>query len=45
LPKLFILLSVLFACAACADLLHGDIEFGSQKIRDCVPGSVSRPCN
>jgi hypothetical protein len=39
------LLTLLLASAACADLPHADIEFGSQRIRDCVPGSVSRPCN
>jgi hypothetical protein len=45
LPKLFSLLTLLFACAACADFPHGMIEFGSQRIQDCVPGSVSRPCS
>jgi hypothetical protein len=52
LPKLFprlslrlTLLLLLLACTACADLLHGGIEFGSQRTQDCVPGSVSRPCN
>jgi hypothetical protein len=47
LPKIFSRLSLLLllACTACADLLHGGVEFGSQRIQDCVPGSVSRPCN
>jgi hypothetical protein len=33
------------ACAACAEFPVFGIELGSQKIQDCVPGSVSRPCN
>jgi hypothetical protein len=33
------------ACAACADRPVIGIEVGSQRIQDCVPGSVSRPCN
>jgi hypothetical protein len=48
LPKFFprlSLLLLLLACTACADLLHGGVEFGSQRIQDCIPGSVSRPCN
>jgi hypothetical protein len=33
------------ACAGCADRPLIGIELGSQRIQDCVPGSVSRPCN
>ncbi len=30
--------------AGCADRPVFGIELGSQRVQDCVPGSVSRPC-
>lgn len=32
------------ALGGCADRPVFGIELGSQRIQDCVPGSVSRPC-
>jgi len=40
----FVLLLCL-ACTACAEQPVIGVELGTQKIQDCVPGSVSRPCN
>jgi hypothetical protein len=40
-----ILLVLVLACAACAQRPVIGIEIGSQRIQDCVPGSVSRPCD
>jgi len=39
------LLALCLCCAACAERPLIGVEVGSQKIQDCVPGSVSRPCN
>ena len=35
---------LLCTVAACADRPVFGIELGSQRVQDCVPGSVSRPC-
>jgi hypothetical protein len=40
-----VLLLLCLTCAACAERPVFGVELGSQKIQDCVPGSVSRPCN
>jgi len=40
-----LLLAFSLAAAACAERPVIGIELGSQKIQDCVPGSVSKPCN
>jgi hypothetical protein len=31
--------------SACADRPIFGIELGTQMVKDCVPGSVSKPCN
>ena len=42
-----VLLAVLLilACAGCAERPVIGIELGSQKIQDCMRGSVTQPCN
>jgi hypothetical protein len=40
-----VLLLLCLTCAACAERPVLGIELGTQKIQDCVPGSVSKPCN
>ena len=39
-----LLLAFSLAIAACAERPLIGIEIGTQKIQDCIPGSVSRPC-
>jgi hypothetical protein len=39
-----VLLLLYLTCAACAERPVLGIEVGSQKIQDCIPGSVSKPC-
>jgi hypothetical protein len=39
------MLFLYLTCSACAERPRIGIELGTQKIQDCVPGSVSRPCN
>jgi hypothetical protein len=43
-PRL-LLLALVLAAAACAERPVIGIELGTQRIQDCIPGSVSRPCN
>jgi hypothetical protein len=43
LPTPFLLVALIVFCAGCTAQLG--VEFSSPKIQDCVPGSVSRPCN
>jgi len=40
-----ILIVLCLGVSACAEGPRIGIEVGSQRIQDCVPGSVSRPCN
>ena len=40
-----ILLLLCLCCTACAERPMFGIELGSQRVQDCVPGSVSKPCN
>jgi hypothetical protein len=43
MPRILLLAAVL-AIAACAERPRVDLELGSQRVQDCVPGSLSRPC-
>lgn len=42
--RMFLLLLCLIG-AACAERPIFGIEFGTQTVKDCIPGSVSKPCN
>jgi hypothetical protein len=44
-PVRLLLLMLLLACAACAERPLFGIEIGTQTVKDCIPGSVSKPCN
>ena len=39
-----ILLLSLILAQACAERPRIGVELGTQRIQDCIPGSVSKPC-
>ena len=39
-----LMLAALLAAAGCAERPRIGVEVGSQRVQDCVPGSLSRPC-
>jgi hypothetical protein len=40
-----LLVTLCLACASCAERPMFGVEIGTQTVKDCIPGSVTKPCN